>query len=159
MKKLSLEFKWAIIFVAMSLIWMLLEKLAGLHSTHIDKHSTYTNLIAIPAITVYVFALLEKKNKFYHGSMTYLQGFISGTIISVIIAVLSPLTHFIATEIITPEFFPNAIKYSVNAGLMKQTEAEDYFNLKNYIKVGFVGALMMGIMTTAIVAIFTRGKK
>lgn len=159
MKKLSFEFKWAIIFVAMSLIWMLLEKLAGLHSTHIDKHSTYTNLIAIPAITVYVFALLEKKNKFYHGSMTYLQGFISGTIISVIIAILSPLTQIITTEIITPEFFPNAIKYSVNAGLMKQEEAEQYFSLENYIKEGLIGALLMGIITTAIVAIFTRGKK
>jgi len=159
MKKLSLEFKWAIVFVAMSLIWMLLEKLAGLHSTHIDKHATYTNFIAIPAITVYVFALLEKKNKFYHGYMTYLQGFISGTIISVIIAILSPLTQIITTEIITPEFFPNAINYSVNAGLMKQVEAEQYFSLENYIKEGLIGALLMGIITTAIVAIFTRGKK
>ncbi len=159
MKKLSHELKWALIFVAMSLFWVLLERLAGLHGTHIDKHAIYTNLIAIPAITVYVFALLEKKNKFYHGSMTYLQGFISGTIISVIIAILSPLTQIITSEIITPEFFPNAIKYSVSAGLMKQTEAEEYFSLENYIKVGLIGALLMGIVTTAIVAIFTRGKK
>ncbi len=38
MKKISTEIKWALIFVAMSLLWMLLEKLSGLHSTHIDKH-------------------------------------------------------------------------------------------------------------------------
>lgn len=159
MKKLFHEIKWALIFVAMSLFWVLLERLVGLHDTHIDKHAIYTNLIAIPAITVYVFALLEKKNKFYHGAMTYLQGFISGTIISVIIAILSPLSQIITSEIITPEFFPNAINYSVSAGLMKQTEAEEYFSLENYIKVGLIGALLMGIVTTAIVAIFTRGKK
>ena len=72
---------------------------------------------------------------------------------------MSPLTQIITTEIITPEFFPNAINYSVSAGLMKQEEAEQYFSLENYIKEGLIGALLMGIITTAIVAIFTRGKK
>jgi len=50
-------------FSVMSLLRMLLEKLAGLHSAHIDKHPVYTNFIAVPAITVYVFALLDKKKR------------------------------------------------------------------------------------------------
>ncbi|MFA7361707.1 MAG: DUF4199 family protein, partial [Candidatus Kapaibacterium sp.] len=78
MKKISIEIKWALIFAAMTLVWLVLEKLAGFHSANIDKHHIVTNFIAIPAITVYVFAFLDKRKKYYGGSMTYLQGFLCG---------------------------------------------------------------------------------
>ena len=39
---------------------------------------------------------------------------------------------------------------------MTQQEANDFFNLKNYIVEGLIGAPIMGLVTTAIVAIFTR---
>jgi len=34
----------------MSLVWMLLEKLTGLHGKYIDYHLYLTNVFAIPAI-------------------------------------------------------------------------------------------------------------
>jgi hypothetical protein len=40
----------------------------------------------------------------------------------------------------------------------KYVDAEAQFNLKSYIIQSTVGALVMGIVTTAIVAIFTRKK-
>ena len=120
MQNIKIEIKWALIFILMTLVWMLLEKLAGLHSTHIDKHAIITNLIAIPAVGIYLFALLEKRNRFYKGVMTYKQGFICGLIITIIITVFSPLTQFITSTIITPEYFPNVIKYAVAEGEMTQ---------------------------------------
>ena len=57
MAKFKIEIKWGVIFVIMSLGWMLLERLAGLHGEHIDKHALYTNFIAIPAIAVYIFGI------------------------------------------------------------------------------------------------------
>lgn len=93
MKTRTIEIKWAIIFSVVGLLWMLLEKLTGLHSTHIDKHMYLTNLFAIPAIIMMVLALKDKKHNFYKGQMSYKQGFISGLIISVFIALLSPLTQ------------------------------------------------------------------
>lgn len=158
MKKFKTEFKWAIIFVIMTLLWMLLERLTGLHSTHIDKHVIFTNFIAIPAITIYVFALLDKRKKYYGGAMSYLQGFVSGLIITLIVTLLSPLTQYITSSIITPDFFNNAIQYSVSKGMMTLENAEAYFNLQNYIIQGLIGAPIMGIITSAIVAIFTRKK-
>lgn len=156
MKNIKFEIKWALIFVVMTLIWMLLERLSGLHSTHIDKHPIYSNFIAIPAIAVYVFALLDKRKNFYDGTMTYMQGFISGLMITIFVTLLSPITHYIVITFITPEYFPNVIKYSVSQGKMTQEAAENYFNLKSYIIQALIGTPVMGLITTAIVAIFTR---
>ena len=158
MKKNKIEIKWAIIFTIMILVWMFIEKLAGFHSEHIDKHPIYTNFIIIPTIIIYVLALLDKRKNVYNGIMTYKQGLISGLVIALIVTILSPLTQYITSTIITPDYFSNVIKYVVNEGKMNQIEAENYFNLKSYIVQALIGAPIMGIVTTAIVAIFTRRK-
>jgi len=82
---------------------------------------------------------------------------ISGIILSVIIAMLSPLTQWITSYVITPEYFPNVIERSVELGYYESaSEAEANFNYKNYAIQGVVGALVMGIATTAIAMIFIR---
>ncbi len=160
MKSFKIEFKWAILFSIMGLIWMLLEKLSGLHSTYIDYHLYLTNLFAIPAIWVMVLALKEKKKVTYNGNITYLQGLLSGVVLSIIIALISPLTQWITSYIITPEYFPNVIKRSVEIGYYKTTaEAEANFNYANYAVQGAIAAFVMGFLTTAIAMIFLRTKK
>jgi hypothetical protein len=160
MKSIKIEIKWAFIFMAMSLLWMLLEKLTGLHSTYIDYHLYLTNLFAIPAILVYVLALKDKKRNYYNGSMSYIKGFISGLIITIIVALLSPATQWIISYLISPEYFPNVIKRSVELGYYKTTEeAAAYFNFENYATQSVIGALVMGIITTLIVMLFIRSKK
>lgn len=160
MRKYRIEIKWAVIFIIMSLLWMLLEKLAGLHSTHIDKHMYLTNLYAIPAVIVMVLALKDKKKNYYQGKMNYTQGLISGVIISAIIALLSPLMQWVISYVITPEYFPNVIEYSLKTGYHKtREEAEAYFNYKNYAIQSTIASLVMGILTTAIAMIFIRTRK
>ena len=160
MKKLKIEIKWAIIFSVMGLLWMVLEKLCGLHGKYIDYHLYLTNLFTIPAIIIMVVALKDKKKNFYYGQMNYKQGLISGIGLSVIIALLSPLTQWVTSFVITPEYFPNVIKRSVEIGYFKTTaEAEANFNYQNYAIQGAIGALVMGIVTTAIAMIFIRTKK
>jgi len=160
MKNIQIEIKWAFIFSVVGLVWMVLEKLSGLHGKYIDYHLYLTNLFAIPAIIIMVMALKGKKKNFYGGQMNYKQGLISGIVLSVIIALLSPLTQWITTYVISPEYFPNVIKRSVELGYFKTTaEAEANFNYQNYAKQGAFGALVMGIVTTAIAMIFIRSKK
>ncbi|MBV6485761.1 MAG: hypothetical protein KFKLKKLM_02358 [Flavobacteriales bacterium] len=160
MKNIKIEIKWAIIFSLVGLLWMVLEKLSGLHGKHIDYHLYLTNLFAIPAIIVMVMALKDKKKKFYDGQMNYKQGLVSGIILSVFIALISPLTQWITSYVITPEYFPNVIKRSVEIGYYKTTaEAEANFNYQNYAIQGAIGALVMGILTTAIAMIFIRTKR
>ncbi len=61
-----------------------MERIPGLLDVHLDKHAIFTNLVAIPAIAIYVIALLDKRKTDYGGYMTYKQGFISGIIITLI---------------------------------------------------------------------------
>lgn len=160
MKHVKIEIKWAIIFSVVALLWMVLEKLCGLHGKYIDYHLYLTNLFAIPAIVVMVMALKDKKKSFYDGQMNYKQGLVSGIILSAVIALISPLTQWITSYVITPEYFPNVIKRSVELGYFKTTaEAEANFNYQNYAVQGAIGALVMGLLTTAIAMIFIRTKK
>lgn len=159
MKNIKIEIKWAIIFSVVALLWMLLEKLSGLHGKYIDYHMYLTNLFAIPAIVTMVLALKDKKKNFYGEQMNYKQGLVSGIILSVFIALISPLTQWITSYVITPEYFPNVIKRSVELGYYKTTaEAEAQFNYQNYVIQGLIGALVMGIVTTAIAMLFIRTK-
>lgn len=156
MNKYKTEIKWGLIFVATALLWMVFEKLMGWHSTHIADHPVYTNIFAIVAIGIYVIALRSKRDRDLGGFMTWKQGLISGLIITAVVTVLSPLSQYITSSIISPEYFPNAIAYAVESGKATQAEAEDFFNLKSYIMMATGGALMMGILTSAVVAFFVK---
>jgi len=158
MNKYKVELKWAFIFIGMMLTWMVLERLAGLHGPNIDKHPIFTNLIAIPAIAIYVLALIDKRKTDYGGTMTYRQGFIAGIIITAIVTLFSPLVQIILSTVISPDYFANMIEYSVQEGKMTQQEAEEFFNLQSYLVQVIIGTPIMGLITTAIVALFTRKK-
>ncbi len=159
MKKRLIEIKWGLIFVIMMLIWMYFEKMMGWHDKKIADHATYTNFVAIPAILVYVFALLEKRKKHYHNVMSWKQGFVSGMIITAVVVILTPFSQLVTHELITPEYFENVKAFAVSRGQMTQEEANNYFNLSSYLWQSTVGALIMGAITAAIVAVFVRKKE
>ncbi len=154
-----IEVKWAFIFIMMTFLWMLLEKATGLHDVNIEKHPIYTNFIAIPAIAIYVFALLDKRKNYYEGYMSYKQGVITGLIITFIVTLLTPLSQYIILTFITPDFFTNAINFAVENKKMTLIEAQEFFSLKNYIFQSLIGAPVMGILTTLIVSITTKKLK
>lgn len=158
MKNYQIEIKWALIFAGISLLWMVGEKAVGLHDQYLDQQRYLTNLFAIPAVLVYVWALREKKQKVYQGRMSFKQGFISGLILTAFIALLSPLVQYITSVYITPDYFDAVIKRTVELKELTQAEAEAQFNLKNYLIFSVVGALGMGVITSAVVAFFLRSK-
>ncbi|MDG4946443.1 DUF4199 domain-containing protein [Weeksellaceae bacterium KMM 9713] len=159
MDKIKIEIKWALIFSLMTLAWIFIERIAGLHSENINLHPYLTNIFAVPAIIVMVLALKDKKKNFYNGSMTYMQGLISGVILSTFIAILSPLTQWLIANVISPDFFKNMIDFTLDLGYYKtQAEAEAYFNYENYAKQSAIGAFVMGVITTAVAMILLQTK-
>ena len=156
MRKFTIEIKWGIIFTIIALLWMMFEKQMGWHDEKIADHAIYSNFFAILAILVYVQALLDKRKNYYQGYMTYKEGFISGLILSVVVALLTPLSQYITNVYITPDYFDNVIRYSVEQEKMTQEIAEKTYNLQSYIINSFVFALIVGAVTSAIVMIFVR---
>ncbi|HBY66829.1 MAG TPA: DUF4199 domain-containing protein [Flavobacteriaceae bacterium] len=156
MNKIYIELKWAIIFMITLLSWMLLEKTLGWHEEEIADHWWLTMLFAPFAIFIYLLAVREKRRRVYNKKITWLQGFISGVILTLFVALLSPIAQYITHNYITPEYFKTVIEYSVTNDLMTRTKANDYFNITNYMWQSAFGALGFGIVTAAIVAVFVR---
>jgi hypothetical protein len=50
------------------------------------------------------------------------------------------------------------IEYSVREGKMQQGEAEEFFNLNSYMIQASIGAPVMGLITTVVVAFFVKKK-
>lgn len=153
------EIKWSVIFTIASLLWVGLEKMMGWYRTKIEDHITLTNLFAIPALAIFILALLDKRRKDYNDHMTWLQGFISGSVITLFIVLLSPLAQIITHKVIAPEYFPNMIDYAVNVKKKDRVTVEAFFNLNSYIIQSLLGSAIIGLITAAVVALFVKKKE
>jgi hypothetical protein len=158
MKNIQTELKWSVLFTAMSIAWIFLEKLVGLHDELIEHHPIYTNLYAIPAILFYILALKEKKANFYKSHFKYKNAVVSGLILTFMITLLAPLGTYVSVEYVSPDFFENAILKSVEMNYYTAEEASEYFNTSNYMLQSLMFTPVFGIVTTLIVAIFVRSK-
>ncbi|MBZ9610452.1 DUF4199 domain-containing protein [Rheinheimera maricola] len=158
MQKYLTEIRWGVIFTAVVLLWMWAEQLVGLHGRYIAEHASYTNLFAIPAILVYVLALRQKKAREYSGSMSWKQGTVAGLLITLVVVLLSPAAQWLTHNVITPEYFANVQAYASAQGMMTPQQAAEYFSLNNYMLQSVIGAAIMGVLTSVIVAFFLRSK-
>ena len=156
MSKYKTEIKWGIIFVLATLIWNFLEKSLGFHGENIEQHPVVTNFFFIPAILIYVLGIREKREKDLGGNMTFKQGFIAGMIITLVVTVFTPLTQYLASTVISPDYFQNAIDYSVDSGESTLEEAQAFFNLQSYMIMSIIFAPVVGTLTSLVVAFFMK---
>lgn len=156
MNRIQTEIKWGLLFFLSGLIWMFLEKSLGFHGLYLEKHANFTLWYAPIAIGLYVLALRNKKSEFYGGKMNFIQGFISGLIMTLVVLILTPLSQYISHQFISPEYFPNIIRMTVENGQMTQEEAEAHFTLVGYIQQSLIFATFMGVVTSSLVALLIR---
>ncbi|MEH6408331.1 MAG: DUF4199 domain-containing protein [Leeuwenhoekiella sp.] len=156
MSSVRMELKWAVIFVLAGLLWVYFERLVGWHGKNIQDQALYTNLYALVAVAIYVLALYDKRNNFYGGIMTWKQGFMSGLVLTLFVTLFTPISQYIISFYITPDYFNNAIEYAVQSGHSTRHEAKSFFNFENYLLYSTLGALVMGTITSAAVALFIR---
>jgi hypothetical protein len=158
MNKYKTEIRWALIFSAMFLSWMGLERMLGLHSSNLANQQLVTTFILIPAFVIYTLALRSKRKTFYTDKISYKQSFLSGLWLTLFIVLLSPANQLITTMIISPNYFSNAIAYTVSNGIMTWKQAHAQFNNGNYIIQNVIGGLITGLLFTAIISFFIKSK-
>lgn len=158
MKNYIIEIRWAFIFTVAAILWAGIEKLFGMHDSNIGTQPIFSLLFGIPAIAIYFLALLEKKQKVFKGHMSWKEGTVSGIILSLFVAVLSPIAQWAIFTLISPEFFAKAIKFYTEKHTMTEARALEMFNVQAYMKKGITEALSMGVITSALVALFVKSK-
>lgn len=158
MKNYKTEIKWVFIFTAMYLLWMVMEKTAGLHDKYLAQQQFITMLILIPSFIIYVFAIKDKKQNYYSGKITYKQSFMSGLFLTIFVVILSPVSQLITSYFISPNYFANIIEHTVKSGRFTQEQAEAQFNIKNYIITSIIGGLVTGVIFSAVISIFLKSK-
>jgi len=148
------EIKFALIFSGLNILWMLGEKLAGLHDVHIADHAFYTNYFAIPSILLYAVAMYQKQT-LLGGEMNFKQGFMSGIGITMIVTALTPVVQFFIYTIITPEYFINVRAFAIHEG-MKPEVVDTHFTLNSYILLSVFTGFVYGVFTTIFTTIMVR---
>lgn len=157
MNKFRIEFRWAIYYTFLSILWFQLEKSLGFHDQNIDNQPYITNLFYVIIFIIYIFALIDKKKNYFKGVMTWQQGLISGVVLSVLAMILSPFAIYFKLKYINPNFFEQMIKASISRGI-KLENAEALFNMKSYITLGVVDCLSFGIIFAALASAITKSK-
>lgn len=152
------EIKWGVIFALAGLIWVTLEYLAGLHTGFIAWHPILTMFFIIPAVTIMTLAIREKK-KSLGGRITFWQAFLCGMGVSLVVALPGPVNQFIFHRLINPGFFAAMIRQAVDRGGQTLEQAQAFFNFQNYVLQSVIGPVIMGAITSAIIAAIIRTRQ
>lgn len=155
MEKFKIEFKWASIFTAINLIWIYVEKYLGLHDEYVDFQSIVSLVMILPLCFVIYMALKQKKKDYYKGEMTWQKAFVSGALLSLLIAGLSPGPIYVMSEFVSPDFFEIAKSKAINNGLPEDF-ASQLYNLDAYIKSAIMFYLAFGIMIAAVLGLIVK---
>ena len=158
MKKVYIELKWAVIFTIALLSWILFEKTMGWYNEHVSNDWWLTLLFGPFAILIFLLALREKRRRVYDRKMTWIQGFISGVIISIFVALLSPLTEYVNYNFFTPDYFNAIAESSVTNNLMARPEMNNLFKINNYRLQSAFGLFGFGVLNSVIAAFFVQKK-
>lgn len=155
MKNYQIELKWAGIFFLVYLAWMFIEHLCGLHGRNIHYQQLVSTFILLPSLLIYVLSIREKKRKACQGTITFMQAFKSGMLLTLFMVILSPVNQLITTGLISPEYFDNMREYAVSQQ-MPAEEAESRLNIGAFIVQGIIGGLVTGVVFSAVIALFAR---
>lgn len=157
MNKFKIEFRWAIYYTFLTILWFQIEKSFGLHNQNIENQPYITNLFYIVVFIIYIFALSDKKKNYFNGIMTWQQGLISGVVLSILAMILAPFAIYFKLKYVNSEFFQQMIKASTARGI-KLENAEAVFNMKAYITLGVVDCLSFGIIFAALASALIKTK-
>ncbi len=158
MNKFKIEFKWAIYYTFLGIMWFQLEKYLGFHDKNIANQPLFTNLMYILVFVVYVLFLIDKKKNFFMNNMSWQQGLLSGVILAIIAMILSPFALYFCLKYINPDFFTNMINFSVAQG-MKLKSAQAMFGSTAYMILTSFSTLSFGIIFAAVAAAVVKTKK
>ena len=161
----KIALKYGVLIVVFIFIWVSLEYFVGLHTDYIQYHPIATLLSLIIPLVLLYYAMRESQKKF-EGNFNYIESFKTGVIVTFVVAILSPLTQWLFHAVVFPGYFDSMRAYTEAHALAQgidpvvaREEAVGEFNMASYLMRTFLGALVAGVVMSAILALFVRDKE
>lgn len=158
MSKFAIEIKWAIRFTLFAMAWVMLEKAIGWHSLSYIEYLLTCFLFAVPGAILIYLTIKEKRDHYYKGEMTWMQGTLCGLFLTFICVLMVPISTWITINYISADFYPTMQANAIASGNMPQEEAELFFGMRGYILDRVQMGLSGGIVVSAIVSHFLKTK-
>lgn len=158
MKKFEIELKWASAFTAISIAWVYFEKFLGYHDVKVSSQALFSFWLMIPQALIYVVAIREKRQRYYNGEITWQKAFISGVVLSAVIAGLSPAAIYIMVEFVSPDFLSNIVEVRAEQGMQREG-LEQLYSLNSLVSQAIFNNLATGVFFSALIALIFKNKK
>lgn len=148
---MKIIFKYAVIFVILSFVWNCLELAVGLQGKYISIHPYFvTPFFIILTSVIYYLALRDKRND-NGGKITFGNAIVLGLILTLVILIINPIFLYVFYQFINPDFFNAFIGNDVQSGKLSISEANDYYNMTNFIVRGSLYRFVMGMLAAIII--------
>lgn len=165
----QIELRFGLLTGLLISAYILTEFFLGFHTTKLEigEVSGYFSGF-IPLITYY-FALKQKQQIDYQGSMTFINGVVSGLLVTVVVGLLLVVFFALYNTVINPEYTELGIVYET--AKMKQqgiadstitrfmTEYRQKIGLGNTLFMVFFGTLVQGALISMILTPIVIWKK
>jgi hypothetical protein len=134
------------------------EKVLGYHDEYVSSQAIFSFWLMIPQALIYVASIRQKREKYYGGEITWQKAFISGVVLSAVIAGLSPAAMYIMVEVVSPAFLSNIVEARAAQGIPREG-LEQMYNLNTLVSQAIFNNLATGVFFAAIIALFLKNKK
>lgn len=148
------EWRWALIFTMLSVLWMAVEFEFGLHDD-ISEYFSYFYILFVLAALCYGLFFYDKKVNRYKGRIKREHAVTSGFSLTVLISVLSIPVQFFIHLFVFPDLIPNIKEYMIKSSGMNETFAQ-MFNVLNTLWFYPLVFFIMGVLYTFIFTKFFR---
>lgn len=159
MNKFSILIKWAIRFTFIAILWSYLEKFLGYHSEKINSIFSFGLIFGIVYLITYYLTMAEVFSKVYNNNISYKSAFINLATLTLLIAFLSPLSHLVMDNYISPDFFENAINFQKDKSVQSFENAKQFYTLKSFVLNGIQNSFSIGILLAAIIPLLFINRK
>lgn len=152
MKQFSVEFRWAFTFLLAQTLWIMFEKTLGFHDEKIQYQPLFSLLFNFILLAIYILAIRDKKQKTYNNQMTWQEGFTSGLMLTLIIALFTIMTEYTKHNVISPYFLDDMKSLILAEKRMTLEQANNAFSFSKTLSNTIFFTISVGVLITSIVA-------
>lgn len=162
---MKIALKWALILAFAMIGWLMVERIAGIHSFLIAYYPMSTWVYYLIVAFGIAMLMREVNEKVYGFGSTFLDLVKHSLVMLLVLLPLQYLILWLYVRFINPGLLENLILYNIeyNAEMVPdemnpESFFEQYFAIGNYLLMFILGMAFLGFILTFLAAAFIRGK-